>query len=632
MQIRNVAVIAHVDHGKTTLVDQMLRQAGVFRANEEVADRVMDSNPLERERGITILSKNTAVHWGDVKINIVDTPGHADFGGEVERILRMVEGVLILVDAAEGPMPQTRFVTRKALDLGLLPIVVINKVDRPDARPSEVQDEVLELFMELDANDAQLDAPFVYASGREGWATTQLEEATGWIAPESGAGASSEGQDPARSLTPLFQTILGHLHPPRVDPEGPFQMLVSTLDFSPYVGRIAIGRIERGHVRLGDRVALLPLGDPGLVDEDQVQESKVMKLYEFAGLQRLDLEEARAGDIVALAGVEGVEIGTTLTDLQVRERLQGIAVEEPTLSVDFSVNNSPFSGRSGKYVTSRQLRDRLFKELERNLALRVEETDSPDTFTVSGRGELHLTILMETMRREGYEFQVSRPRVIIKTGEDGARMEPHEEVVIEVPEAAVGVVMEKMGARGGSVEEMLPTDRGMTRLKFRIATRGLFGYRSEFLTDTRGEGVMHHRFLEYGPWAGVMMGRKRGVLVADRIGVAVGYALFNLQERATMFAAPGLPVYGGMIVGEHVRPGDLDVNACKEKKASNIRTTATDEHIRLEPPRKLTLELAMEFIEEDELIEITPDGIRLRKRELDLNKRRKIARAGKETS
>jgi GTP-binding protein len=376
---------------------------------------------------------------------------------------------------------------------------------------------------------------------------------------------------------------------------------------------------------------LLPLGPPGLVDEDQVQESKVMKLYEFAGLQRLDLEEAQAGDIVALAGVEGVEIGTTLTDLQVRERLQGIAVEEPTLSVDFSVNDSPFSGRSGKYVTSRQLRDRLFKELEKNLALRVEETDSPDTYAVSGRGELHLTILMETMRREGYEFQVSRPRVIVKTGDLGVRLEPYEEVVIEVPEAAVGVVMEKMGARGGSVEEMLPTDRGITRLKFRIATRGLFGYRSEFLTDTRGEGIMHHRFLEYGPWVGIMTGRKRGVLVADRVGVAVGYALFNLQERATMFAAPGVPVYGGMIVGEHVRPGDLDVNACREKKASNIRTTATDEHIRLEPPRKLTLELALEFIEEDELIEVTPDGIRLRKRELDVTKRRKAARAGKET-
>ena len=626
MQIRNVAVIAHVDHGKTTLVDQMLRQAGIFRANEEVAERVMDSNPLERERGITILSKNTAVHWGDVKINIVDTPGHADFGGEVERILRMVEGVLILVDAAEGPMPQTRFVTRKALQLGLLPIVVINKVDRPDARPREVHDEVLELFLELDANEAQLDAPFVYASGRSGWATTDLAESEAWARP---LGTVERQPAPgARDLTPLFQVILGHLPSPPGDPEGAFQMLVSTLDFSPYVGRIAIGRIERGRVEVGDRVALLPFGPPGPVDtEEEVGEGRVVKLYEFAGLQRLEMEAAAAGDIVALAGIEGVEIGTTLTSFEARDRLLGIAVEEPTLSVDFSVNNSPFSGRAGKYVTSRQLRERLLRELERNLALRVEETDSPDTFTVSGRGELHLTILMETMRREGYEFQVSRPRVIMREGSGGERQEPYEEVVIEVPEGMVGVVMEKMGARGGSVEEMRPNDRGTTRLKFRIATRGLFGYRSEFMTDTRGEGILHHRFLEYGAWAGPLVGRKRGVLVADREGLAVGYALFNLQERATMFVTPGDPVYGGMIVGEHVRPGDMDVNVCKEKKASNVRTTASDENIKLEPPRRLTLELAMEFIEPDELIEITPDGIRLRKREMDPNKRRKVARA-----
>lgn len=625
MQIRNVAVIAHVDHGKTTLVDQMLKQAGIFRANEEVADRVMDSNPLERERGITILSKNTAVHWGDVKINIVDTPGHADFGGEVERILRMVDGVLILVDAAEGPMPQTRFVTRKALDLGLLPIVVINKVDRADARSEEVHDEILELFMELNASNEQLDAPFLYASGREGWATEALDEALDWT---SGGGISSLGVRP--NLNPLFQAILGYVPGPPGDPEGPFQMLVSTLDFSPYVGRIAIGRIERGRVEVGDAVALLPLGDPGMVEEEGERGiGRVVKLFEFTGLQRLELQAARAGDIVALAGMGEVEIGTTLTDPRVRERLKGIAVEEPTLSVDFSVNNSPFSGRAGKYVTSRQLRDRLFRELERNLALRVEETRSPDTFTVSGRGELHLTILMETMRREGYEFQVSRPRVITRTGADGHQEEPYEEVAIEIPEAMVGVVMEKLGGRGGTVEEMRPQEGGITRIKFRVATRGLFGYRSEFLTDTRGEGVLHHRFLEYGPWAGQIMGRKRGVLVADREGLAVGYAIFNLQERATMFVTPGTPVYSGMIVGEHVRPGDMDVNVCKEKKASNVRTTASDENIKLEPPRKLTLELALEFIEPDELIEVTPDGIRLRKRELDMNKRRKAVKAGR---
>jgi GTP-binding protein len=625
MLIRNVAVIAHVDHGKTTLVDQMLRQAGVFRANEEVADRVMDSNPLERERGITILSKNTAVHWGDVKINIVDTPGHADFGGEVERILRMVDGVLILVDAAEGPMPQTRFVTRKAVELGLLPIVVINKVDRPDARTEEVHDEVLDLFIELDASDEQLDAPFVYASGRAGWATTEPGEAEDWARASRGGNTGSR-----RDLTPLFQAILGHVHAPPGDLEGPFQMLVSTLDFSPYVGRIAIGRIERGRVGVGDQAILLPLGPPGQVSREEVAGAgKVLKLYEFAGLERLELEEAGAGDIVALAGMESVEIGTTLTHPEAPERLQGIAVEEPTLSVDFSVNSSPFSGRSGKYVTSRQLRERLFRELERNLALRVEETESPDTFTVSGRGELHLTILMETMRREGYEFQVSRPRVITRVDAQGQREEPVEETVIEVPDGMVGIVMEKMGARGGTVEDMRPDGKGATRLKFRIATRGLFGYRSEFLSDTRGEGTLHHRFLEYGPWAGVLLGRKRGVMVADREGAVVGFALFNLQERATMFVTPGDPVYGGMIVGEHVRPGDLDVNVCKEKKATNIRTTAADENIKLEPPRTLTLELAMEFIEPDELIEVTPEAIRLRKRELDPNKRKKAARAEK---
>lgn len=606
MQIRNIAVIAHVDHGKTTLVDQMLRQTGTFGVHEEVADRVMDSNPLERERGITILSKNTAVHWDDVKINIVDTPGHADFGGEVERILRMVDGVLLLVDAAEGPMPQTRFVTRKALELGLLPIVVVNKVDRPDARAEDVHDEVLELFMELDASDAQLDAPFLYASGREGW-------------------AYSEGHPQKEDLTLLFETILSHLPPPPGNPDLPFQMLVSTLDYSPYLGRIAIGRVERGVLKVGDRLSLLPLGSPGEVLEADAQEGRVQKLYEFTGLRRVELEEARAGDIVAVAGIEAVEIGTTLADPSAKERLLGIAVEEPTLSVDFSVNNSPFSGRSGKFVTSRKLRERLFKELERNLALRVGETDSPDTFAVSGRGELHLTILMETMRREGYEFQVSRPRVITRDGTEG-KEEPYEETVIEIPETMVGVIMEKMGSRGGTLEELRTTDLGMTRLKFRIATRGLFGYRSEFLTDTRGEGVMHHRFLEYGPWAGSLMGRKRGVMVADREGAAVAYALFNLQERATMFVNPGDPVYAGLIVGEHVRPGDLDVNVCREKKASNIRTTASDENIKLEPPRQLTLELAMEFIEPDELIEVTPDAIRLRKRELDANRRRKLAR------
>ena len=606
MNIRNIAIIAHVDHGKTTLVDQMLRQAGVFRDNQVVEERVLDSNPLERERGITILAKNTSVRWGDMKVNIVDTPGHADFGGEVERILRMVDGVLLLVDAAEGPMPQTRFVTRKALELGLQPIVLINKVDRADARSEKVHDDVLELFMNLEASDAQLDAPFLYAVGRDGWASTD---------PHGSGG----------DLNLLFETIAEHIPPPLVDPDEPLQMLVSTLDYSSYVGRIGIGRVERGSVRVGDSVTLLPLGEPGPVASEDVMPGRVTHLYGFEGLERVEIEEAMAGEIVAVAGLEAVEIGTTITDPETRERLQGIAVEEPTLSVDFTVNNSPFAGRVGKFVTTRQVRDRLMKELERNVALRVEETDVPDTFAVSGRGELHLAILMETMRREGYEFQVSRPRVIEKQGPEGL-MEPFEEAVIEVPEEFIGPVMEKMGPRRAEMIEMKPTDRGPVRLRFRVPARGLFGYRSEFLTDTRGEGTLHHRFLEYGPHAGSLASRKRGVLVADREGASVGYALFNLQERATMFVGPGEAVYGGMIVGEHVRPGDLDVNVCKGKKLTNIRTTASDEHIKLEPPREVTLELSLEFIEDDELIEITPDSIRLRKRHLDPHARRRAAR------
>lgn len=607
MKIRNVAIIAHVDHGKTTLVDQMLRQAGVFRENQQVQERVMDSNPLERERGITILSKNTSVRWGELKLNIVDTPGHADFGGEVERILRMVDGVILLVDAAEGPMPQTRFVTRKALELGLQPVVVVNKVDRQDARPEEVHDEVLELFMELEAKDHQLDAPFLYASGRSGWATPSLAE-------------------PSDTLEPLFETIVERVPPPAVDPEGPFQMLVSTLDHSSYVGRIAIGRVERGRVRGGQSVAVLPVGEPALLDPSAGTQVRVTKLFGFEGLQRVDIDEAVAGDIVALAGLESVEIGQTLTDPAHRERLRGIAVEEPTLSVDISVNNSPMAGLAGKFVTTRQVRERLFRELERNVALRVEETGQPDTLQVSGRGELHLSILMETMRREGYEFQVSRPRVITKEGPGGETLEPYEELVIEVPEEFVGVVMEKLGPRKAEMQEMRPTGRGTTRLSFRIPARGLFGYRSEFLTDTRGEGLMTHRFLEYGPWAGALQGRKRGVLVADREGESVAYALWNLQERSTLFIGPGVPVYEGMIVGENARAGDMDVNVTREKKLTNIRTTAADDAIRLEPPRPITLESALEFIEEDELIEVTPDAIRLRKRALDANARRKLAK------
>ncbi|HEU4700540.1 MAG TPA: translational GTPase TypA [Gemmatimonadales bacterium] len=607
--IRNIAIIAHVDHGKTTLVDQMLRQAGAFRANQHVDERVMDSNPLERERGITILAKNTAVTWNGVKINIVDTPGHADFGGEVERILRMVDGVMILVDSAEGPMPQTRFVTRKALGLGLQPIVAINKIDRSDAEPHRVHDEVLGLFIDLDATHEQLDCPFLYTSSRAGTATPELEQ-------------------PGTDLTPLFQAIVDTVPAPTGDPEGPFQMLISTLDFSSFLGRMAIGRIERGRLKVGDQIALLPNGPAGLVGEDEkVERNRVTKLYTFDGLNKVEVQEAEAGDIVVVAGFEGIEIGKTFAAVEHPERLEGIAVEEPTLSTDFMLNNSPFAGREGKYVTSRQVRDRLFKELERNVALRVEDTESPDTWSVSGRGELHLGILMETMRREGYEFMVSRPRVITKTGPNGERLEPYEELLIDVPEEYMGVVMEKLGPRRSEMTEMKNPGQGLVRMTFKIPARGLFGYRSEFLTDTRGTGIMNHRFLEYGPWAGPLTGRRRGVLVADREGPVIAYALGGLQERAQMFVAPGDQVYEGMVVGENSRPEDMDVNVTKEKKLTNMRASGSDDNILLEPPRQITLEYALEYIEEDELIEVTPQSIRLRKRSLSAIERKKAARA-----
>ena len=614
--IRNIAIIAHVDHGKTTLVDQMLRQAGAFRANQIVEERVMDSNPLERERGITILAKNTSIRWREHKINIVDTPGHADFGGEVERILRMVDGVLLLVDAFDGPMPQTRFVTRKALALGLQPIVVINKVDRSDADPMRVHDEVLELFLELEAGDAQLDAPFLYASAREGWAVRELSEAR-------------------QNLDPLFETVLATVPAPRGERVGPFQMLVSTIDHSPYLGRLAIGRIERGVVSVGDAVLLIGPPGEGEHPAGTALPGKVAKLFGFEGLQRAELESASAGEIVALAGLEGVEIGATIADPEAPEALAGIAVEEPTISVDFVVNTSPLAGREGRFVTSRQLRERLYRELERNVALRVEDTDSPDTFTVSGRGELHLGILMETMRREGYEFAVSRPRIITRRGPDGEINEPFEELIIDVPDRFVGAVIEKLGPRRAAMLEMRsPESRttagsaglGLVRLVFRIPARGLFGYRGEFLTDTRGEGMLHHRFLEYGPWAGPIKGRERGVMVSMVDGASVAYALWNLQERGTLFIGPGVDVYEGMIVGENTRPGDLDVNVAKGKKLTNIRAAGADDAILLEPPRPLTLERGLEFIGDDELMEVTPSAIRLRKRHLKAHERKKASR------
>ena len=605
MQIRNIAIIAHVDHGKTTLVDKMLRQAGAFRENQVVEERVMDSNPLEKERGITILAKNTSIRWNDTKINIVDTPGHADFGGEVERILRMVEGVLLVVDAFDGPMPQTRFVLRKALELGRTPIIVINKIDRPGADPLRVHDEVLSLFIELEATEEQLNAPVVYASAKLGLATMDMD-----VTPVD--------------LKPLYQTIVDTVPPPPSDSEGSFQMLVSTIEYSAYLGRMAIGRVERGVIHLGDSLTLLPFES-----DKPIQRGRVSKLYGYVGLERVEIQEAAAGEIVLLAGFEDVDIGSTLTDPDHQEPLPGISVESPTISVDFVVNNSPFAGKDGKFVTSRQLRERLYKELERNVALKVEDSDSTDAWSVSGRGELHLSILMETMRREGFEFQVSRPRVILRTGDNGEKLEPFEELAIDVPEEYLGTVIEKLGPRKAEMIEMKNPGQGLVRLLYRVPARGLFGYRSEFLTDTRGTGILHHRFLEYGPWAGHLSGRSRGVLVSMENGTIIAFALFSLQERATLFVRPGEAVYEGMVIGENSRPGDMDVNPTKEKKLSNIRTKSTDENITLEPPREITLETALEYIEDDELIEITPLNIRLRKRLLSTSDRKRTSRETK---
>jgi len=605
MQIRNIAIIAHVDHGKTTLVDKMLRQAGAFRENQVVEERVMDSNPLEKERGITILAKNTSIRWHDTKINIVDTPGHADFGGEVERILRMVDGVLLVVDAFDGPMPQTRFVLRKALELGRTPIVVINKIDRPGADPLRVHDEVLSLFIELEATEEQLNAPVVYASAKQGVATMDLD-----VTPVN--------------LDPLYQTIVDVVPQPPSDAAGTFQMLVSTIEYSAYLGRMAIGRVERGVVHYGDSITLVPFES-----DKPVQRGRVTKLYGYEGLERVEIQEASAGEIVLLAGFEDVDIGSTLTDPNAQEALPGISVEEPTISVDFLVNNSPFAGKDGKFVTSRQLRERLYKELERNVALKVEDSDTTDAWSVSGRGELHLSILMETMRREGFEFQVSRPRVITRTGENGEKLEPFEELAIDVPEDYLGTVIEKLGPRKAEMIEMKNPGQGLVRLLYKVPARGLFGFRSEFLTDTRGTGIMHHRFLEYGPWAGPLSGRSRGVLVSMENGTIIAFALFSLQERSTLFVEPGDAVYEGMLVGENSRPGDMDVNPTKEKKLSNIRTKSTDENITLEPPRELTLESALEYIEDDELIEITPHNIRLRKRLLATSDRKRTNREAK---
>lgn len=600
--VRNIAIIAHVDHGKTTLVDGMLKQSGIFRENEKVEERVMDSNDLERERGITILSKNTAIRYNSVKINIVDTPGHADFGGEVERVLKMVDGVLLLVDAFEGPMPQTRFVLSKALELDLKPIVVVNKIDRPDARPEEVIDEVLDLFIELGADDDQIEFPVVYASAREGIAKLKLA-------------------DESLDLRPLFETILEYIPAPKGDIEGSLQLIVTTLDYDDYIGRIAIGKIVRGKIISGENSAICKR-------DGSIQNVRISNIYQYEGLKRVQVSDAALGDIVAVSGISDIEIGETIADMNNPEPVDFVHIEEPTISMTFGVNTSPFAGTEGKFVTSRHIRERLMKELETNVALRVEDTESTDSFKVSGRGELHLSILIETMRREGYELQVSKPTVIIKEV-DGTKQEPIELLTIDIPEEFMGTVMEKLGARKAEMMDMHTLKPGTIRLKFKIPTRGLIGYRSEFLTDTKGNGIMTSIIYGYEPYKGDIPSRTRGALIAFETGAATTYGLYNAQERGTLFIEPGTKVYEGMVVGVNARSEDIDVNVCKKKHVTNLRSATADEALRLSPVRQLTLEEALEFIASDELVEITPKSIRIRKKILDSQQRYKSAKYNK---
>ena len=599
-KIRNVAIIAHVDHGKTTLVDAMLRQSGIFRANEQVEERVMDSNDLEKERGITILSKNTAVNYGDIKINIVDTPGHADFGGEVERVLKMVDGVVLLVDAFEGAMPQTREVLKKSLALNLKPIVVINKIDRPGSQPLKVVDDVIELFIELDATDEQLDFPVVYASAKQGIATMDLNT-------------------PGENLKCLFDTIVDTIGAPNCELDGPAQMLVSNIDYDDYIGRISIGRIERGYLKLGMPVMICK-------NDDKQENARITKLYTYDGLKRIEVEEAAAGDIVALAGIANINIGDTICDYDHPEKIPFVDIDEPTVSMTFSVNNGPFAGREGEFVTSRHIRDRLFKELDRNVSLRVRETDSPDSFEVSGRGELHLSVLIETMRREGFELLVSRPKVIIKEI-DGVKCEPIEKLVVNVPDDCVGNVIEKLGKRKAEMVNMEPAEIGHTKIEFRIPARGIIGYRTEFLTDTKGEGTMNHIFDAYEPFKGEVQARTRGTIVAFENGKSITYGLYNAQDKGDLFIGPGVEVYEGMIVGLNSRGEDLAINVCKEKHLTNTRASGSDEALRLVPPIQMSLEKAIEFIQDDELVEVTPKSIRLRKKILNNKDRERAARS-----
>ncbi|MBQ7956971.1 MAG: translational GTPase TypA [Clostridia bacterium] len=594
--VRNVAIIAHVDHGKTTLVDEMLKQSGIFRSNEQVQDRVMDSNDLERERGITILSKNTSIYYNDTKINIVDTPGHADFGGEVERILMMVDGVLLLVDAFEGCMPQTRFVLKKALGLEKKVVVVVNKIDRPGARPEEVIDEVLDLFIELGANEDQLEFPVVYASAREGYSSLDSSVREG-------------------DMRPLLDSILENIECPEGDIEGPAQVLFSSLDYDDYIGRIGIGRVERGSLKKGENVVLCKT-------DGTTQNVKIARLYQFEGLKRVEVERALMGDLICVSGIDGLNIGETICSPTCVEPLPFIKIDEPTISMNFIVNDSPFAGREGKYVTSRNLRDRLYKEVETNVSMRVEDTETTDTFKVSGRGELHLSILIETMRREGYEFQVSRPKVIMKE-EDGVMLEPVELLIVEVPENYVGAVIEKLGSRKGELENMGTRDGGMTHLEFKIPSRGLIGYRSEFMTDTNGNGIMNQLFEGYVPYTGDIKMRERGSIVVHETGESTGYGLFNTQERGRLFIGPGVDVYEGMIVGECAKDEDIVCNVCKKKQMTNTRAAGSDDALRLVPHSVLSLEQCMEFISDDELLEITPESLRLRKRILSKELRMK---------
>ena len=597
--IRNIAIIAHVDHGKTTIVDELLKQSHVFRDNEQVAERVMDSNDLEKERGITILSKNTSVMYNDIKINIVDTPGHADFGGEVERVLKTVDGVLLLVDAFEGTMPQTREVLKKSLALNLKPIVVINKIDRPGSNPAKVVDEVLELFIELDANDEQLDFPVVYASGKQGIAKLKMSDADG-------------------NMEVLFKTIIDNINPPACDEEGPMQMLVSNIDYDDYVGRIAVGRLERGVIRTGMQVAVCK-------KDGKTTNGKIAKVYTHVGLEKVEVEEAKAGDIIEFAGISDINIGETICDPEHIEKIDFVDIDEPTVTMTFSVNNGPFAGREGEFVTSRHIRDRLFKELERNVSLRVKETDTPDSFEVSGRGELHLSVLIETMRREGFELLVSRPKVIFKEI-DGVKCEPIERLVVNVPDDSVGNVIEKLGMRKAEMVNMEPAEEGHTKIEFKIPARGLIGYRTEFLTDTKGEGTMNHIFDSYEPYKGDVVSRVRGTIVAFEAGKSVTYGLYNAQDKGDLFIGAGVEVYEGMIVGLNSRGEDLSINVCKEKHLTNTRASGSDDALRLVPPIQMSLEKAIEFIQDDELVEITPKSIRLRKKILDSKERERANR------